>query len=129
MTPEQAAWVREHVWTAPMRKRFDFIPANQNRCLCQYGRSHQCGVGREHEQCPADDRHWHGLIRLPGDRVARFAEPYAHPTDSDEGPQYERAALVWHADRICRWVCPCDCGHPEPAPPEPVQLDLFEEVA
>ncbi|MCU1615020.1 MAG: Lsr2 protein, partial [Frankiales bacterium] len=57
-----------------------------------------------------------------------FTEPYEHPTDtSATGPRHEYLAMVWLADRVCRWVCDCSCGHPKPAA-KPVQMDLFPEV-
>ncbi|MGV9779729.1 DUF6248 family natural product biosynthesis protein, partial [Streptosporangium sp. NPDC003464] len=37
MTPGQAAWVREHVWTAGMRKTHREVPGATSHCACQWG--------------------------------------------------------------------------------------------
>jgi hypothetical protein len=46
------------------------------------------------------------------EQVISFGEPYEHPTPSITGPRRMREAMVWLADRICRWVCPCQCHAP-----------------
>lgn len=122
-TPDEAAWIRDHAWTAAMRHRHAIFP--DSACLCQSGRSHMCANG-EHDRCDLGAlTNFHTLIRLPDDTPARFPHPYRHPTESDLGPVYERSALVWLADRVCRWQCPCGCHTAPPEPVQPVQLDLF----
>jgi hypothetical protein len=87
---------------------------------CQASRCDRCGRG-------APLRSYETVICLPGDRPAFFAEPYRHRTDtSATGQRYEHLAMVWHADRVCRWICPCPC-HAAPATPQ--QLDLFGTTA
>lgn len=123
LTPDEAAWIRDHAWTAAMRHRHAIFP--DSACLCQSGRSHMCANG-EHDRCDLGAlTNFHTLIRLPDDTPARFPHPYRHPTESDLGPVYERSALVWLADRVCRWQCPCGCHTAPPEPVQPVQLDLF----
>lgn len=117
MTPAEAAWVRENVWTPSMRKQFSELPGFYLTCACQHkgpclngrdpGRHQRCHVGR------------HGLPRFEamidtrgGHGVAAFTMPYRYPTASATGWRHERLAMVWLAGRTCRWACTCDCGHP-----------------
>jgi hypothetical protein len=119
-----AAAIRERAWTQPMRKQHREVPLYTARCACQSGLTHWCEVGR-HARCHRGTplRSYATVICTPGGMaVACFAEYFGHKTDvSATGPRFERAALVWLADRVCRWVCPCTC---HTAPP-PQQLDLF----
>ncbi len=121
MTEREAAWVREHAWTRGMRKCFGGNPGHYLKCDCQGGLTSWC----RHGQC---DR-CHRATPLPGwealicDRTGltplRFGEPFEHPTRaSATGPRRERLAMVWLADRVCRWVCPCP-HHTAPAAPAP----------
>lgn len=121
-----AAWIRDHAWPPRMRNTFLTAVGFYSSCLCQNGRSHNCANGR-HGRCPGTLTGFHTIIGRPDGTVAEFPAPYEHPTDSATGPQHEHAALVWLADRVCRWQCPCDC-HTAPAPSKPVQLGLFAEV-
>lgn len=82
-------------------------------CPCQWGPSSYCLNGR-HAQC-------------------RNGTPTTYPetwiTDADGrvwGLAHQQVQ-VWLADRICRWICRCDCH--APAKPEPVQGVLPLEVA
>ena len=141
-----AAWIRDHVWTQAMRKQFAEVPGFYLLCACQYGPTTSCREG-QHQRCHraeplrSDETY---ILKRGGIYPAYFAEPYAHKTDtSATGPQFTPAAQVWLADRVCRWVCPCDCGHdgkrvmPDQGPGDdgtsrPIaelgQLDLFEEL-
>lgn len=144
MSDEAAAWVREFVWTKRMRKAFADTPGAYLHCDCQFGPSGHCKAGK-HTKC------WHGAnepYRSPeayvcgpdGTTVLSFAESFTHPTGSAIGPKRAAAAMVWLADRACRWRCPCDCHtstasapEPPPAVPEPridkpIQLDLFDAL-
>jgi hypothetical protein len=132
-TAERAAWIREHAWTGAMRKEHREVPLAYQRCACQSGLTHWCQTGR-HDRChrATPQRTAAATIcRRGGMEAAHFLEPYAHKTDtSATGPRFETTAMVWLADRVCRWVCPCDCGHLAPAPAEaapaaPVQDALF----
>lgn len=52
------------------------------------------------------------ILERGGQYVAAFAHAYRYPTASATGWSRDRWAYVWLADRTCRWVCACDCGHP-----------------
>jgi hypothetical protein len=127
-TLERAAWIREHAWTNAMRKQYRQTPGFYTKCPCQFGPSGHCtgGPGARHEHCPRGVplRSEHTMILSPGGVYpAHFTADYEHKTDtSATGPQYTSLALVWLADRVCRWICPCDC---HTAPPAPVQDALF----
>jgi hypothetical protein len=42
--------------------------------------------------------------------VLAFRKPFRHKSrTSATGPHKTWAADVWHANRVCRWLCPCDC--------------------
>lgn len=127
MTPGQAGWVREHAWTQTMRKEYREVPGYYTSCACQYGASNWCQMGQCGQCRRADplDVYATAVVRRKG-HPAFFAEPFQHPTRDACGPKHSRTAMVWLADRVCRWVCPCRC-HAMPA--APVQLGLFAEVA
>lgn len=130
-TPQAAAWIRKHAWTQPMRKQYREVPAFFRTCACQSGPTHWCGTDR-HDRCHrAEPQRTTAAIVCGPDGITAlaFPEPYEHPTDdSATEPQHEHAAFVWLADRVCRWVCPCDC-HAAVAAPVPVQGELFEVAA
>lgn len=44
--------------------------------------------------------------------IAAFTRPHRYPASSATGWHYTGTAYVWLTDRVCRWACPCDCGHP-----------------
>lgn len=140
MNAEQAAWVREHAWTATMRKTFREVPGFYAACACQgHGpcintpkrpETHlTCHVGRWPLPC------YETIIAVRGGLgPAAFRMPYRYPAPSATGWKYSRLAMVWLADRVCRWACSCDCGHsrtdvahaPERNPARPVTYDAVE---
>ncbi|MEV4174020.1 DUF6248 family natural product biosynthesis protein [Nonomuraea sp. NPDC049709] len=115
MHPDQAAWVREHVWTASMRRQFAELPGFYLMCACQHGgpcinakdpgRHARCHVGRH--PLPRYETY----INTPSD-YANFRQPYRYPTADATGWKFSTLAMVWLADRRCGWRCVCDCGHP-----------------
>lgn len=137
MTPDEAAWVRENAWTGAMRKTFREVPGFYLTCACQWSNG-PCN--------PSSGPPWHDTCHLGtpipdyetiigtrgGVGVAAFAQPYRYPTASATGWHPSHLAMVWLADRACRWACPCDCGHPRtdiahaPAknPMRPVRYEL-----
>jgi hypothetical protein len=123
LTEQAAAWIRDHAWPPRMRGTFLTAVGFYSTCLCQNRRSHHCARDR-HDMCIGTLSGFHTIIGRPDGSVAEFPDPYRHPTESATGPQHETAALVWLADRVCRWVCPCSC-HTAPAEPTPVQDALF----
>ena len=84
MTPAEAAWVRDHVWPAAMRRE----TGTAGLCPCQWGLCGHCAAG-QHTECRTPD----------------WAIPYGYLTDRHT----HVLADVWLADRACRWVCPCPC--------------------
>ncbi len=126
MTPEQAAWVRENVWTGSMRKTYREVPGFFQRCACESGRTSWCVEGKHgrcHRATPMP--HYETVITTKSEQVTEFAASFTHPTVSATGWRCERVAMVWLADRVCRWVCPCEC-HTAPAGAGPA---VFEAVA
>lgn len=118
MTADDAAWVREHVWTDGMRRvEYQVWPGCYTRCECQRDVCHQCGRG-VHELCNAIPRQSdEGMIAdKTGVHPACFKEPYKHRT-IDGPPRPTPVAQVWLADRICRWACRCDCKGKVPMSP------------
>lgn len=130
MSPDQAVWVRDNAWTQPMRKAYRGTPGFYSKCACQYGLTTWCTNGR-HDLCHRATplRSYETLIcGRSGQDPRSFRDLYRHQTDvSATGPQHEDLAMVWLADRVCRWACPCPCGHPQPTA-EPVQGELFAGV-
>ncbi|TDD31663.1 hypothetical protein E1287_25725 [Actinomadura sp. KC06] len=148
-TLERAAWIRENAWTGALRREDDGVTV----CPCQYGQCTHC-EHEQHKNCVNKKgypkRRVAGRVCGPdGVTPLAFREPYEHETDAfATGPRYERVAMVWLADRVCRWVCPCDCRNAlsprEAVPaaedqpvrvtasaesavsPKPLQLDLWE---
>lgn len=123
MTPEQAAWVREHAWLPSMRRQLWGGPTGYTYdaalatsiCECMAGVCGMCHSGR-HDLC---DRR--KIRPRPEWWIANRPLNYIPPT------------AVWYADRACRSLCPC-C--PDGPPPrlryETVPLpgfDLIAEVA
>lgn len=127
-TPDEAAWIREHAWTGAMRKTHREVPGFYTTCACQYGMTTWCQIG-QHDRChraTPQISHETVVCKPGGTYPALFAEDFEHPDcTSVTGPHSTCLALVWLADRVCRWVCPCAC---HTAPAAPVQLDIFAEV-
>jgi hypothetical protein len=128
MTAEDAAWVRQNAWTKQMRREYAGDLTYVTTCACQHGPTGFCLQG-SHRRCNRDTAlpRWEALIcDRAGIYPVSFSEEFQHETPGLI-PHRERLAMVWLADRICRWRCPCDC---HAAPRRAVeQLDLFEEVA
>ncbi|MGW4426614.1 hypothetical protein [Streptosporangium sp. NPDC004631] len=98
MTPDAAAWVREHVLTHPAAS-----PNRSNRCACQVpaGLCGRCRHG-QHGRCTA---------RWGFERPLRLGHCYVS---------------VWLADRVCKTRCICPkCRRSAPALPVAEQLDLL----
>lgn len=110
MTDVEAAWVREHVWTKPMRRDHKSCPAFYSTCACQGSRSGYCSAGAHHRCEPH--------LQVPGPEtwicnrrsmVMGFRTRFEHPTLTITGRRRLSEAAVWLADRACVWRCPCDC--------------------
>ncbi|WP_031166024.1 DUF6248 family natural product biosynthesis protein [Streptosporangium roseum] len=119
MTPDQAAWVREHAWPKAMLKAHNEHPGATSHCACQWGGGSCLSAWKpRHDTChigvPLPVCETYIVTRTGG--VAGFAEPYRHPSVSATGWHRVATAMVWLADRLCAWACPCDCGHLGPAP-------------
>lgn len=116
MTEEDAAWVREHVWTQGMRKIFKEVPGYYLVCACQSsGPCHNSKDPGRHARC-------HVGIPLPdyetiisprgGTGALAFRQPYRYPTASATGWHHNTLAMVWLSNHRCAWRCRCDCEHP-----------------
>lgn len=130
---EQAAeWIRDHVWTSAMRTEYREKPDADTTCPCQWGPTSHCQRGA-HDQCHRATplRSYASMICGPdGVTPAAFPGPYEHEVDTfATGPQPTSYALVWLADRVCRWACSCPCHTAPAAATTPVQLDLFGAAA
>ncbi|WP_372672625.1 DUF6248 family natural product biosynthesis protein [Amycolatopsis kentuckyensis] len=101
MSEEDAAWIRDTVWPKQLRAVHASAPKFHLRCACQYGVTGHCASNDGHEEC-------------------QFAKPDATPQRSSEtwitrkDGTVINGAEVWLADRVCRWSCPCECGHKPP---------------
>lgn len=116
MTPDEAAWVRGHAWTQSMRKQYKELPGYHLTCACQHnGPCLNASDPGRHQRCHMGTPLYRNETMIEvrgGQAVAVFREPYRYPTASATGWHFDHAALVWLADRRCRWACSCDCGHP-----------------
>jgi hypothetical protein len=84
------------------------------QCLCQIGVCGPCSGGN-HEFCTPRLPHWQ-----------RHSWPMTEVIGSRHGAG--RMPVLQHAERPCRWRCPCECaaaGSPMPVEPVFEQLDLF----
>lgn len=124
LSADAAEWIREHAWTGRMREIFREVPGFYLACACEYGITHGCSVGK-HSKChrstalPSSET----VICASGGHVRAFRKPFRHKSrTSATGPRKTSAADVWHADRVCRWLCPCGCHMAGK------QLDLFSAV-
>ena len=113
-----------------MRRTHRTVSGLTALCACQFGPSAHCRHDR-HGQCgratPLADVETF-ICGPDGETVLTFLEPFEHPTDTATGPYRTYTAQVWLADRVCRWVCSCDC-HTAAAVPVAVQDALFEVAA
>ncbi|MFF4412146.1 DUF6248 family natural product biosynthesis protein [Streptosporangium sp. NPDC001559] len=138
MTAAEAVWVREHAWTGAMRKTYKEVPGFYTRCACEW--SGPClndprrpGV---HETCHMGTPiyNYETIISVRGGvGVAAFKQPYRYPTASATGWHLSPLAMVWIADRRCRWQCTCPCDHrrdvahaPECNPMRPIRYEVVE---
>lgn len=118
-----------------MRKTDREVPGFYHACACQSGLTSWCQHD-QHDRChraePLRSVETY-ICGTGGSTVLAFPAPYEHRTDdSATGPQFTDLAQVWLADRVCRWVCPCNCHAALPAPrpaPRPAQDALFEVAA
>lgn len=118
MKADEAAWVREHVWTAQMRKTHAELPSFYSMCACQWGACGHCKNG-EHEKC-AESR-----AEVPATYIATsdgFAAVIHHPGAPVGAPIH---AHVWEAGHRHLWSCPCLYEH-APRAPQAIQGDLLE---
>lgn len=131
MTPEQAAWVREHVWEPIRLRNHNHIPSTTFECACQGPPSVECQMDR-HTRC-RHDRHTMNetVIHTSHARAARLPDTYEHQSPVSSGRN--DLAWVWLAGEPCREICTCACHRPGVKVPvavaAPVQLDLFAGVA
>ncbi|MGW4476947.1 DUF6248 family natural product biosynthesis protein [Nonomuraea sp. NPDC004354] len=116
MTPDEAAWVREHAGTQTMRKTHAEVPGFYLACACQWtgpclnsrdpGRHQRCHMGTPIYE-------YETIISVRGGQgVAGLRQPYRYPTASATGRRPSHLAMVWLAGRRCRRACSCDCDHP-----------------
>ena len=113
LTPDQAAWVRAHVWTPDMRAIFKEVPGHYLVCACESHWGPCSGPQPRHGVCHlgAPLPVYETLIRWPDGRIAAFAESYCYPTADAAGWKYSASAMVWLADRRCAYWCLCPCRH------------------
>ncbi|MDX3681400.1 hypothetical protein [Streptomyces scabiei] len=139
MKPDQAAWVREHVWPPVWLSNHNHIPSTTFACACQAPPTLACHHGR-HRACQTGEFLANEtVIQNSRLRPAQFPEPYAHRTPEDRHGRrlmHGRNVLawVWLIGTPCRQICPCACHQAVPMPTpttvvESVQLGLFEAVA
>ncbi|WP_420896350.1 DUF6248 family natural product biosynthesis protein [Actinomyces naeslundii] len=65
MNEAEAAWVRDHAWTAVMRKTYASVPAVLTMCPCEYGPCGHCSAGSQHDgRCPCSLAGHHGAIGI-----------------------------------------------------------------
>jgi hypothetical protein len=118
VSPEEAAWVRDHAWTLAMRRQPHFLPDTSSatydhalalaRCDCMVGVCWHCRHG-EHKFCHA-----------------RTVAPRPECWLDNRPLDYIRPTEVWIAGRACRSLCPCCPDGPPCEEPEPGQDALFD---
>jgi hypothetical protein len=138
MKPDQAAWVREHVWPPSWLRHYQFLPGPFTDCACQRPPSVKCQRGH-HAACQHDGHPIREtVIQTHAGRAAQFREPYEHRTPAGRNGRRDayganNCAWVWLAGAPCREICTCFCHQPGSVPTltatAPVQLGLFAEVA
>lgn len=116
-----ACWVREHAWTSSMRATHASLPEYYSTCACQNGTTDWClrdKCTRCHRATPQPSAETYITNRRQ--EVLHFSEPYEHASTL-ESLTLRRCtiAVVWLADRTCRWICPCQCHRPGGLPRRP----------
>ncbi|MFD4257766.1 DUF6248 family natural product biosynthesis protein [Streptomyces sp. NPDC058534] len=131
MTPDQAAWVRDHAWPpADHPRRHHFGLPTTSTCSCQDGPCPGCARG-QHDECFTAE---HGPD----------ADMFLTSVDNQNGDLVAKVICL-PGQKPCTYVCPCTCRtqqRKEPvatprrkttrstAPAAPAgQLDLFQAVA
>ena len=99
MTADQAAWVREHVFTAEMRAEFRWAPRRYMSCVCLQPAFVVCERGG-HERCPRTN----GIA--PETYLYRPSE-LVRPASGTR--TIVNPVQVWRVGRPCRHRCGCDC--------------------
>ncbi|MEU6709933.1 hypothetical protein ABZ897_00525 [Nonomuraea sp. NPDC046802] len=99
-----------------MRKTHTENPGYHLTCACQWAGPCLNDPRRDgHVTCHAGVPlyRYETIVEVAGGQMlAAFRTPYRYPTASATGWHFDRWAMVWLADRRCRWQCTCDCGHP-----------------
>uniref|UniRef100_UPI003F490739 DUF6248 family natural product biosynthesis protein n=1 Tax=Amycolatopsis sp. CA-096443 TaxID=3239919 RepID=UPI003F490739 len=117
MSDQTAAWIREHAWRDYHRLHYRQLPGFVTHCACQWGASGHCGRG-DHQACAA----------ASAPQTKASSETYLTRTSGT----VVNGAEVWLADRVCRWTCPCDCGHrtasESPCAPAPTRGERAEQL-
>lgn len=139
MTPDQAAWVREHVWPVLWLRNYEHIPGTFLNCACQRPPSLPCHAGRHRACLPVEYPVNETVIQNSRLLPATFPEPYTHRTPEDRHSfrlmhGRNNLAWVWLSGTPCREICGCGCHRAAPvaspaAMTESIQLGLFEAVA
>jgi hypothetical protein len=137
MKPNQAAWVREHVWPPSWLRHYRFLSGPFTDCACQKPPSIPCQSGN-HRACLHDGHPVREtVIQTHTGRAALFAEPYEHRTPVGRNGRRDaygtnNLAWVWLVGKPCREICTCFCHRPDALSitvvAAPVQLGLFAEV-
>lgn len=110
MTPEAAAWVREHVWTDAHRRIDAASPAFYGMCSCQYGICGACDGSSD------QGRARHDMCISRTGQFRPITVPITWLTDSRcmvVGP------ALWPAAGACRYTCPCPCTKTDAAQSPP----------
>lgn len=114
MSPDQATWVRENVWSALRLRNHNHIPSTTFACACQKPPSVECQRDW-HTSCRHDGHAINEtVISTSSQRAARFPDPYEHSSPVRSGRN--DLAWVWLAGRPCREICGCVCHRPAPDP-------------
>lgn len=105
MSEQDAAWIREHVWTPRMRKTYRDVPMFMTSCPCFDAPCFHCRRGA-HRECTfeCDDQRWHGHVAdMNIGWVVSSGGYVLSPPDETQ---------VWEAGVTHRGRCSChDRGH------------------
>lgn len=108
MSEQDAAWIREHVWTSGMRKTYRLWPYVMTSCPCFDGPCFHCRRGA-HRECTfeCDDQRWHRYI-------ADMSIGYIQDSRG-RVPAPAKEARVWEKGVTHRGRCECqEHGHRPP---------------